>query len=125
MLYAKRACTIERMVDSRERQSSPLWRTCDPPELVWIDLRHVYRHVQGSPPTTAPMTVVRTQGLNPERLPQTKGEVSAWSRAQNGSWLALVTYTISVAGLGQVPIRHFIARDALHKRTPEEEDPPF
>lgn len=113
------------MVEAGERQPSPLWRICDPVELVWVDLRYVYRHAQGSSPTTAPATVVRTQGLNPERLSLTKGEVSAWSRAQNGSWLALTTYTILVTGLGQVPVRHFIARDALRKRMPEEEDPPF
>lgn len=118
-------CTIERMVDSREHQPSPLWRTCDPPELVWVDLRQVYRHAQGSPPTRPPATAVRTQGLNPDRLPLTMGEVAAWSRAQNGSWLALTTYAISVTGLGVVPVRHFVARDALHKRTPDENEPPF
>lgn len=113
------------MVDLNGRQSSPLWRTCEPPELVWVDLRFVYRHVQGSSPSITPATVVRTQGLNPERLPLTKGEVSAWSRAHNGSWLALTTYTVSVAGLGQVPVRHFVARDALHKRALDEKEPPF
>ena len=112
------------MVDPGERQSS-LWRTCDPPELVWVDLRQVYGHVPGRAPDNAPATAVRTLGLNAERLPLTKGEVAAWSRAQNGSWLALTTYAISVTGLGEVPVRHFVARDALSRRTPDEDDPPF
>ncbi|MET9231398.1 hypothetical protein [Lentzea sp. NPDC003310] len=113
------------MVESRESQPSPLWRACEPAELVWVDLRQVYQHVPGSPPATPPTTVVRTQGLNPDRLPLTKGEVAAWSRAQNGSWLALTSYTIAVAGLGSVLVRHFIARKALCRRTPEEDEPPF
>ena len=113
------------MVDSTGQQPSPLWRICDPAELVWVELSEVYRHTQGKPPTTAPAAVVRTRGLAPDRLPLTMGEVAAWSRAQNGSWLALTTYTISVAGLGMVTVRHFVARDALRKRMPGENEPPF
>ncbi|WP_439662869.1 hypothetical protein ACSHWB_16305 [Lentzea sp. HUAS TT2] len=118
------------MVDAQAERPSPLWRVCEPPELVWVDVAEVLKRVLGQSVGT-PTSLIAHRGVSPRALAVSKGqgfatgEVHRWLRAANNSWLGLVVYQPGVPFFGEEWVRHWVARDFLRPRGEGDDTPPF
>ncbi|SDL18546.1 hypothetical protein SAMN04488074_109223 [Lentzea albidocapillata subsp. violacea] len=118
------------MVDVQAEQPSPLWRVCDPPELVWVDVAEVHKRAIGQA-VGRPTSLIAHRGFSPRALAVTdgqgfaKGEVHRWLRVANNSWMGLTAYQPGVPFFGEDWVRHWVARDFLRPRAESDDVPPF